>query len=130
MPLKNFSHNGANETVCLIKNINAIFDVCLGPGNSFLFGVIEALHNNSSSLMSCISLGGLTKSRKPTLLFNVLLALERLDNDDDDDNGEGSEGGYEEVERENCVSCRLNEKFFEWKVIMIPKVRPIAKKRM
>lgn len=80
--------------------------------------------------MSCISLGGFKNSRNPIRLFKVVLTLERLENDNGDDDDDGGDGENDEVERENCVSCRLNEKFLEWKVIMIPKVKPIAKKRI
>lgn len=80
--------------------------------------------------MSCISLGGFKYSPNPIRFFDVLLTLERPDKENGEENDNGGDGENDEVERENCVSCRLNEKFLEWKVIMIPKVKPIAKKRM
>lgn len=80
-PLKNKSHNGANARGPLVKNMNATLGT-LRKGYSCICGIIDALHSNSSSVMSCMSSVGCKNSINPTCSF-----------DDGDDGGSGDGGG-------------------------------------
>ena len=132
------------KTCPLTKNMKATFGTRLN-GYSGILGTMEALHSSSSSVMLCITLGGLIYSSNPIrwLTFGFVSAsftltvgifsskvgdeVEDDDNGDDDNDDGGDEG--EEVEMENCVNWRLNENSFIKVVMMIPRVRPHPKRR-